>query len=74
MEVVSNITNEILFVGSIFKKPDLFIEYGHNIRSKYDFHDEGHCRRKGSQRTAGTGAQGFYQFYPLRRRYDLHHY
>lgn len=40
MEVVSNITNEILFVGSIFKKPDLFIEYGHNIRSKYDFHDE----------------------------------
>ena len=40
MEVVSNITNEILFVGSIFKKPDLFIEYGHNIRSKYDFYDE----------------------------------
>ena len=27
-------------MGSIYKKPDLFIEHGHNIRSKYDFHDE----------------------------------
>lgn len=40
IEVVSNITNEILFVGSIYKKPDLFIENGHNVRSKYDFYDE----------------------------------
>ena len=40
IEVVSNITNEILLVGSIFKKPDLFIEHGHNIRSKYDFYDD----------------------------------
>ena len=40
IEIISNITNEILFVGSIFKKPDLFIEYGHNVRSKYDFYDE----------------------------------
>ena len=40
IEVVSNITNEILLVGSIFKNPDLFIEHGHNIRSKYDFYDE----------------------------------
>lgn len=40
MDVVSNITNEILVVGSIFKSPDLFIENGHNIRSKYDFYDE----------------------------------
>lgn len=40
MDVVSNITNEILLVGSIYKKPDLFIENGHNIRSKYDFYDE----------------------------------
>jgi replicative DNA helicase len=39
-EVVLNITNEILLVGSIYKKPDLFIEHGHNIRSKYDFYDE----------------------------------
>ena len=29
-----------MLVGSIFKKPDLFIEHGHNVRSKYDFHDE----------------------------------
>ncbi len=29
-----------MFVGSIYKKPDLFIEHGHNIRSKYDFYDE----------------------------------
>ncbi len=27
-------------MGSIYKKPDLFIEHGHNIRSKYDFYDE----------------------------------
>jgi len=40
LDVVSNITNEILVVGSIYKSPDLFIENGHNIRSKYDFHDE----------------------------------
>ena len=40
MDVVSNITNEILVVGSVYKSPDLFIENGHNIRSKYDFHDE----------------------------------
>ena len=40
LEIVSNITNEILLVGSIYKKPDLLIESGHNIRSKYDFLDE----------------------------------
>lgn len=40
MDIVSNITNEILLVGSIYKKPDLFVENGHNIRSKYDFFDE----------------------------------
>ena len=38
---VRNVTNEIMFVGAIYKKPDLFVEYGHNIRSKYDFIDEG---------------------------------
>lgn len=27
-------------VGSIYKKPDLFVEHGNNIRSKYDFFDE----------------------------------
>ena len=38
---IRNVTNEIMFVGAIYKKPDLFVEYGHNIRSKYDFIDEG---------------------------------
>lgn len=37
---VENITNEILFVGSIYKQPDLLVEYGAYIRSKYDFVDE----------------------------------
>ena len=40
VEVISNIQNEILFVGSIYKQPDLLIEYGQYIRSKYDFHDD----------------------------------
>nr|DAJ66646.1 MAG TPA: replicative helicase [Caudoviricetes sp.] len=37
---ISNITNELLLVGSIYKKPELFIEYGQYIKSKYDFFDE----------------------------------
>ena len=40
VDIVSNITNEILLVGAIYKKPDLFVENGHNIRSKYDFFDD----------------------------------
>lgn len=40
IEPISNIPNEILFVGSIYKQPDLLIEYGQFIRSKYDFYDE----------------------------------
>lgn len=40
MDTVSNITNEIMLVGSIYKQPDLFVEHGNNIRSKYDFYDE----------------------------------
>lgn len=40
MEQISNITNEFLLVGSIYKQPDLQIEHGHNIRSKYDFIDD----------------------------------
>lgn len=30
----------MLFIGSIYKKPDLLIEYGQYIRSQYDFSDE----------------------------------
>lgn len=37
---LTNIPNEILCVGSIYKKPDLYIEYGRVIKSKYDFSDE----------------------------------
>lgn len=37
---VNNIQNEILLVGSIYKKPDIYVEYGKFIKSKYDFDDE----------------------------------
>ncbi len=37
---IFNVQNEILFVGSFFKKPDLYIEYGRYIKPKYDFYDE----------------------------------
>lgn len=36
-----DIGNEALVVGSFYKQPDLYIEYGKTIRSKYDFYDEG---------------------------------
>lgn len=35
-----DIGNEALVVGSFYKQPDLYIEYGKTIRSKYDFYDE----------------------------------
>lgn len=37
---ISNIQNEILFVGAVYKKPDLYVEYGRFIKSKYDFYDD----------------------------------
>jgi len=39
-EEISNIQNEIMLVGSFYKNPDFFIEYGQYIKSKYDFSDE----------------------------------
>jgi len=39
-EAVSNITNEIMVVGSIYRNPDLIVEYSQYIKSKYDFFDE----------------------------------
>lgn len=39
-EQTCNVTNEVLFVGSIYKQPDLLIEYSSYIRSQYDFSDE----------------------------------
>lgn len=38
-EIVQNVQNEILFVGALFKKPDLYIEYERFIKSKYYFTD-----------------------------------
>ena len=35
-----NIQAEICFVGSLYKKPDLYVSYGRFVRSKYDFYDE----------------------------------
>lgn len=39
INVLSNVQNEILLVGSIYKNPDLYIEHGRFIKSKYDFDD-----------------------------------
>lgn len=39
-EQLTNIPNETLCVGSLYKNPDLYVEYGRIIKSKYDFVDE----------------------------------
>lgn len=36
----SNIQSEICFIGALLKNPDLFVNYGNFMRSKYDFDDE----------------------------------
>jgi hypothetical protein len=35
----NNIQAEICFVGSLYNNPDLYINYGNFMRSKYDFYD-----------------------------------
>jgi replicative DNA helicase len=40
MDLISNVQTEVLYVGSIYKQPDLLVNYGQYIRSKYDFYDE----------------------------------
>ena len=37
----TNKQSELLFCGSLYKKPDLYLTYGESTRSKYDFSDEG---------------------------------
>ena len=37
---IQNIQNEILLVGSIYKNPNLYVEFGRFIKSKYDLSDE----------------------------------
>ena len=38
-ENLMNVQNEMLLVGCFYKSPDLYIKYGHFLRSKYDFAD-----------------------------------
>lgn len=38
-ETVSNVQNEIMFIGALFKHPDFYIEYERFIKSKYYFVD-----------------------------------
>ena len=35
----TNVQGEILFVGSLYKNPDLYVSYGNFMRSQYDFSD-----------------------------------
>lgn len=39
-DLIASVQNEVLLVGSIFKSPNLYIEYGRFVKSKYDFSDE----------------------------------
>jgi len=34
-----NVQAETLLVGSLYKNPDIYVEYGHIMRPKYDFYD-----------------------------------
>lgn len=36
----TNVSSEICLVGAFYKNPDLYVNYGEFIRSKYDFSDE----------------------------------
>lgn len=40
MDLVANVPTEVLFVGCIYKQPELLVNYGQYVRSKYDFSDE----------------------------------
>jgi replicative DNA helicase len=37
MELINDYQSEMCFIGALYKEPDLFIEYSHLIKSKYDF-------------------------------------
>ena len=36
----TNVQAELLFVGSFYKSPDLYLSYGKSIKSKYDLSDD----------------------------------
>lgn len=40
---IKNVQAEMMLVGALYKKPELYISYGHSMRSKYDFSDDA-CR------------------------------
>lgn len=35
----TNVQSEIMFVGALYKQPDLYVSYGNFMRSQYDFSD-----------------------------------
>jgi len=35
-----NVQSEYLFIGGLYKKPDMYLMFGESIRSKYDFGDD----------------------------------
>ena len=37
---VTNIQSEMMFIGALYKQPDLYVSYGGYMRSQYDFSDE----------------------------------
>ena len=39
----TNVQSELLFCGTLYKSPEMYVKYGSTIRSKYDFSDEA-CR------------------------------
>lgn len=40
---LTNVQSELLFIGALYKNPELYISYGQSMRSTYDFSDEA-CR------------------------------
>jgi len=36
----TNVQSELLFCGSMYKEPDLYLSYGESTKSKYDFSDD----------------------------------
>lgn len=40
MELIQNVQNEVLFVGSFYANPNLYVEYGRFVRPEYDLSDE----------------------------------
>ena len=40
MEEIKNIPMETMLVGSFYKNPDLYIEFGSLIKSKYDLYED----------------------------------